>query len=591
MGFLNIAGGKVVGLPLPLASGLTTPTPMNVVGTVPAVKALSILPYTLRGVNFNNADALYLESSAYNETTGLTFSAYGTTRTANALNAGPVWNRFTEDGRDFAQVARWGANYIAFGIDWHWYGFTALQHAAFLALLDQVVAWCKTYGLRVSFRLFVPRGGFYAAGSSTPTFGTLTTWETQDISLATPAMLSVRDMWLAIATHFTNEPTVCGYDLLNEPWTMTGYAYDVWFPYAGYLVDQIQLVDPNHYCIVQSDSSQQFYSHPKITKPGQRIVFSSHTYVPLSFTTPDPSGPFWTYPGFGFDYDSVGASACNGNQLASGNINMAGLWLPNVAGQVAIDNELITHNGLRAWQGGDPGASTDSQGRTAQILLVTARGASGTVAATHTDKTGIAIAASLNSGILIGDVMSGAGTVTVDTTAGFPAAAYFTMDQEDFTYTSKTGTTFNGVTRATDGTTAQAHSVGAIIRNGRYWSKTTINYIFGINGRFNMVPPMDWGEFGTKKRTGYMQLVADQIDLFVNTPLWISPSGAVFVYREWLSDGFGLTNGNDGGAGWLSLNPISSAGMSSGANCTPDTTMINYIKAYWFAGNPTGRTV
>jgi hypothetical protein len=54
--------------------------------------------------------------------------------------------------------------------------------------------------------------------------------------------------------------------------------------------------------------------------------------------------------------------------------------------------------------------------------------------------------------------MTGSGTITVKTTSGFSSSGTLQINSEQFTYTGKTTTTFTGVTRAVNSTTAAAHS-------------------------------------------------------------------------------------------------------------------------------------
>ncbi len=53
--------------------------------------------------------------------------------------------------------------------------------------------------------------------------------------------------------------------------------------------------------------------------------------------------------------------------------------------------------------------------------------------------------------------MTGSGTITVDDTTGFSSSGTIYINDEIFTYTGVTSTTFTGVTRATYGTTAAEH--------------------------------------------------------------------------------------------------------------------------------------
>ena len=55
--------------------------------------------------------------------------------------------------------------------------------------------------------------------------------------------------------------------------------------------------------------------------------------------------------------------------------------------------------------------------------------------------------------------MTGSGTITVDSTAGFATSGTLQINSELFTYTGTSSTTFTGVTRATSSTTAAAHVV------------------------------------------------------------------------------------------------------------------------------------
>ena len=50
--------------------------------------------------------------------------------------------------------------------------------------------------------------------------------------------------------------------------------------------------------------------------------------------------------------------------------------------------------------------------------------------------------------------MTGSGTITVDSTSGFSSSGTLQINSEIFTYTGKTSTTFLGVTRATNSTSA-----------------------------------------------------------------------------------------------------------------------------------------
>lgn len=65
---------------------------------------------------------------------------------------------------------------------------------------------------------------------------------------------------------------------------------------------------------------------------------------------------------------------------------------------------------------------------------------------------------SSSNAIASGTAMTGSGTITVVSTTGFNTSGTLQIDDEQFTYTGVTATTFTGVTRAVNSTTAATHS-------------------------------------------------------------------------------------------------------------------------------------
>jgi Tfp pilus assembly protein PilX len=75
---------------------------------------------------------------------------------------------------------------------------------------------------------------------------------------------------------------------------------------------------------------------------------------------------------------------------------------------------------------------------------------------------------------------STATTASVDSTTGWPSTGYFTIDGEDITYSGLTATSFTGLTRAQDGTTAASHS-----NNARVSRSTVLTLQQGPNSGLN----------------------------------------------------------------------------------------------------------
>lgn len=64
---------------------------------------------------------------------------------------------------------------------------------------------------------------------------------------------------------------------------------------------------------------------------------------------------------------------------------------------------------------------------------------------------------------LDGGIDNAVTTITVIDTTNFPATGYIVIDAEVISYTSKTGTTFLGCTRAADGSSAASHATAATV--------------------------------------------------------------------------------------------------------------------------------
>ena len=69
----------------------------------------------------------------------------------------------------------------------------------------------------------------------------------------------------------------------------------------------------------------------------------------------------------------------------------------------------------------------------------------------------------LTTNVASDTTMSGSGTLIVESTAGFSSSGTLFINSEQFTYTGKTTTTFTGVTRSANSTSAAAHTANAVV--------------------------------------------------------------------------------------------------------------------------------
>jgi hypothetical protein len=114
------------------------------------------------------------------------------------------------------------------------------------ALLDRLIGWCRTAGLKVIIDMHAAPGG--------------QTGVNHDDGPGYPVMFYVPAhrrltvaLWTEIARRYRDEPTVLGYDLLNEPispYHDTGYLNPRLEPFYRELVEAIRAVDPNHVIIL-----------------------------------------------------------------------------------------------------------------------------------------------------------------------------------------------------------------------------------------------------------------------------------------------------------------------------------------------------
>ena len=127
------------------------------------------------------------------------------------------WARFKDNyvtDADIAFIASTGANTIR--LPFHYKLFTSEDYMGLAAnqdgfkRMDQVVEWCRKYGLYVILDMHDAPGG--------------QTGDNIDDSYGYPWLLECEasqalyaDIWQRIADHYKNEPVVLGYDLLNEP--------------------------------------------------------------------------------------------------------------------------------------------------------------------------------------------------------------------------------------------------------------------------------------------------------------------------------------------------------------------------------------
>ena len=109
-------------------------------------------------------------------------------------------------------------------------------------LLDRLVQWCRTSGLRVILDLHAAPGGQTGVNHDDGPGFPLTFYVPRYRRLTI-------ELWRALAMHFRDEPAILGYDLLNEPispYSDEDYLNPQLEPFYREIVGAIRGVDSNH---------------------------------------------------------------------------------------------------------------------------------------------------------------------------------------------------------------------------------------------------------------------------------------------------------------------------------------------------------
>lgn len=196
---------------------------------------------------------------------GVNFLAYGD----DSETADVVLNTHNYDEEDFALAKAAGFNVVRLNM---WYKLFEDDAKPYVwkqegwNWLDKQVAWARNAGIRLMFDMHAAQCGYQSNGYA----GTF--WNSGS---ACPARLQA--LWTAIATRYKHEPTVVGYDLLNEPAPPTNAQ---WVSYAQSLVNAIRAVDGNHLIIAE----QSFASdNQPFLLTGGNVMYDAHFYEPWRY--------------------------------------------------------------------------------------------------------------------------------------------------------------------------------------------------------------------------------------------------------------------------------------------------------------------
>ncbi len=188
-----------------------------------------------------------------------------------------IWNTKAISATDFQNIKDMGFNSIRLAMNykvfeddnavgifkedgWHW--------------LDRAISYAKDAGLYVMLDMHAPQGGYQSDKSE----GFSAFWDGSGTQPNTSNQNRLIALWKAIASRYKNEPTILGYDLINEP---RSHNSKEWYTYAEQIVTEIRKADTNHMIVLETP----FISNSTFqTINDNNVLYDSHFYEPWSYT-------------------------------------------------------------------------------------------------------------------------------------------------------------------------------------------------------------------------------------------------------------------------------------------------------------------
>jgi endoglycosylceramidase len=193
----------------------------------------------------------------------------------------------------YANFAKMGFNVVRLQISWaNLEGYKGRFYDYFLTwYVDRDVQWAKKYGIYIVLDMHQNQWASKFGGRGIPDWA-VAKYPATELGLRQAvsdfwANPSPQDhlimVWNNVALHYANEPTIAGYDLLNEPWIYTSIIPDLNATHIDTFyaktTEAIRSVDPNHIIFLEPANMNTFN-----TSFDNKIVWAPHFY-PLSFAS------------------------------------------------------------------------------------------------------------------------------------------------------------------------------------------------------------------------------------------------------------------------------------------------------------------
>ncbi|MEZ0538182.1 glycoside hydrolase family 5 protein [Fibrella arboris] len=181
--------------------------------------------------------------------------------------------------QDYARLQSMGLNCVRFYLNYKYFeddNAPYIYKQAGWNWLDQNVRWAKQHGIYLILNVHIPQGGYQSQGNG----GAL--WDVPENQNRLVAL------WKAIAQRYQDEPSIAGYDLLNEP--VVTRSIDQWQTLAQRLVGTIRTVDRRHLVVVErlnavgTEWKDVNGERNLFLVKDDNVMYQFHMYDPFEFT-------------------------------------------------------------------------------------------------------------------------------------------------------------------------------------------------------------------------------------------------------------------------------------------------------------------
>ena len=160
------------------------------------------------------------------------------------------WDLYRENyvaQADIDQIADWGFNHIR--VPFHYkqfYDSTGTETPMGYAIIDELITWCEPYNMYIILDMHCAPGG-QNGGPISDSDGTARLWLEESNKELTI------QIWKEIATYYSDNTLIGGYDLINEPVLPGGVSLEEFKQLYVDITNAIREVDTNHLLFIEGN--------------------------------------------------------------------------------------------------------------------------------------------------------------------------------------------------------------------------------------------------------------------------------------------------------------------------------------------------